>query len=51
MNDYLFYVIIGLILLVGFIIIGCWINVRKQKRLREILKFKAVIKEEEPPIN
>ena len=45
MNNIIYAIIIGIILLVAFIIIGCWINIKKQKELREKLKFKAVFKE------
>ena len=45
MNNIIYAVIIGIVLFVALIAIGCWINVKKQKELREKLKFKAVFKE------
>lgn len=41
------YVLIGIIVLVILFILGCWINVKKQKELREKLKYKVVFKDQE----
>jgi uncharacterized protein YneF (UPF0154 family) len=41
------YVLIGIIVLVILFILGCWINIKKQKELREKLKYKVVFKDQE----
>ena len=41
------YVLIGIIVLVILFILGCWINIKKQKELREKLKNKVVFKDQE----
>ena len=41
------YVLIVIIVLVVLFILGCWINVKKQKELREKLKYKVVFKDQE----
>ncbi|MBR4571236.1 MAG: hypothetical protein IKO19_11315 [Candidatus Riflebacteria bacterium] len=41
------YVLIGIIVLVILFILGCWINIKKQKELREKLKNKVVFNDQE----
>lgn len=41
------YALIGIIVLVILFILGCWINIKKQKELREKLKYKVVSKDQE----
>jgi uncharacterized protein YneF (UPF0154 family) len=41
------YVLIGIIVFVILFILGCWINIKKQKELREKLKNKVVFNDQE----
>ena len=41
------YALIGIIVLVILFILGCWINIKKQKELREKLKNKVVFNDQE----
>ena len=38
------YALIGIIVLVILFILGCWINIKKQKELREKLKYKVFLR-------